>query len=71
MNIIKSIITLFKGKNAEQEVKQEPALQTIELKEPMQECFYCKEMIFKGDRWSKQQGKYFHKNCYKEALRLV
>lgn len=32
-------------------------------------CELCKQEIIEGDRWSKQQGKWFHRKCYKQVLK--
>jgi len=40
-----------------------------DTKKEWKECFYCKQIIYEDDRYAKQQGKYFHKNCYKEMIK--
>jgi hypothetical protein len=64
MSWIKKIFEL----KEKEEIKQEEVVAEVP-KEDWKECFYCKEMITKEDRWAKQQGKYFHKKCYKEMIR--
>ena len=58
------IKNLFKKKEKIEklEIVEEPKVE-------WQECFYCKQIIYEGDRYAKQQGKYFHKKCYKEMKR--
>lgn len=34
----------------------------------LKECFFCKEWIKEGDRWSKQMNHWFHRPCYKKFL---
>jgi len=62
MNWLKNI---FKSKekdiNPIEELKQE-----VEIRG---ECFSCKEDVMMDERYSKQQGKLFHKKCYKEMMR--
>jgi hypothetical protein len=52
--------------------KEEPTIEEVIIetsKDKWQECFYCKQDMFRGDRWTKQQGKFFHRNCYKEMIK--
>jgi hypothetical protein len=63
----------LKEKEKEEEVILNDFSQLIieEPKEEWKECFFCKNMIYRGDKFAKQQGKYFHRNCYKEMLKQV
>lgn len=60
---------LFKKKKEVESPVQEEAIEQEPAK-TRGECFYCKNQILEGERWSKQQGKYFHKKCYKELKRV-
>jgi len=66
MNFLKK---LFGSKEKEQpeETKEE-----IIQEEPQEqiirgECWWCKTNVYEDERYAKQQGKLFHKKCYKEA----
>lgn len=56
----------------EEETTEEIALSevapVVQEAKPKQECFYCRELIYEGDRWSKQMGNWFHRKCYKQFL---
>jgi hypothetical protein len=63
--------TFFKGEEEKpiEEPKQEQyPMPTPESTRELKECFFCKEWIQEGDRWSKQQNNWFHKKCYKKFL---
>ena len=55
--------------------KSKKKAEVQEVVEPVQEvevrgeCFACKQDVMMNERYSKQQGKLFHKKCYKEMLR--
>jgi hypothetical protein len=53
------------GLKKKEEIVEEPK----EERTPWKECYACKEIIYEGDRYAKQQGKYFHKSCYKQLLK--
>jgi hypothetical protein len=70
MNWIKKIFG-FKEKEQKEQVRQEQ-IEPIIPEQPRRkesECFYCKNPILIGEKWSKQQGNYFHRKCYKEMLK--
>ena len=52
-----------KTENTEQEIQEEP-------KKEIAQCCFCQNPIYDDERYSKQQGKIFHKRCYKEFKRL-
>jgi hypothetical protein len=33
-----------------------------------EECFWCKAEIFEDEKYSNQQGRHFHRVCYKKFL---
>lgn len=52
-----------------EEPKQEQySMPVPESTRELKECFYCKEWIQEGDRWSKQMNNWFHRPCYKKFL---
>lgn len=55
------------GKKEEVVVQPKEEIQQIPSPVPKEAwiCDYCKGSIDVGERWSKFQGKYFHKACFK------
>jgi len=56
----------FKGEEKPVEVVEQIIEEKPEVK--FEECFWCKDAIYEGQRYSKQQGRVFHKECYKKFL---
>jgi len=53
---------------AEPTIAPKPSEELPKESKPNKECFWCREYIYEGDRWSKQQNKWFHRTCYKKFL---
>jgi hypothetical protein len=69
MNILKKLFG-FKEKEQTQEIQEKVTQEPIQqIKEPTirGECWWCKTNVYEDERYAKQQGKLFHKKCYKEA----
>lgn len=32
-------------------------------------CSYCSKPVYENDKYSKQVGQYYHRNCWKEVYR--
>jgi hypothetical protein len=64
----------FKGEDkpvVSEEYKEEVKEEVTQETKPIikfEECFWCKGNIFEGDHYSKQQGRVFHRVCYKKFL---
>lgn len=61
----------FKGEEPKPAEPQEERTESYSMPIPdsareRKECFFCREWIEDGDRWSKQQNKWFHRHCYKK-----
>lgn len=64
------LFNFFKKKQikVQQEIQETPEPQLIPGKRFIEnECELCKKVIGQ-EPWSKHQGKFFHKKCYKKAL---
>ena len=59
---------LFKPKEEAKPIKEEYEMPIPTEQEEKKECFFCKMWINEGDRWSKQQNKWFHRKCYKKFI---
>lgn len=60
------IFNIFK-RNPKEEVQEQP-VQEVEIPTEVRgECWWCHTDVTMEERYSRQQGKLFHKNCYKEA----
>ena len=70
---------LFKKKDKEElkteEVKEQPKPQSEWIQSPVPKeqwvCEGCKGSIDVGERWSKFNGKYYHKQCYKQLKKIA
>lgn len=61
----------FRGEQKSEPVEVEEISQEV-LPQPQiryEECFYCKNPIYDNEHYSNQQGRNFHRKCYKEFLK--
>ena len=61
MNFIKKLIKMAKGESKEPELPPKPY---------KHECANCNKPIYEGERWSKQGGVYFHRDCYRHLKQM-
>jgi hypothetical protein len=69
MSWIKKILGL---KEKEKPIKVEPKPEVFDEERPERvkhECYFCKKSILNGERWTKAQGKWFHKKCKKSMIK--
>jgi hypothetical protein len=65
------ISNLFKKEKKEERVIEEPSFIPSPIKQEDWKCNFCEGTIDVGERWSKFQGKYYHKFCFKKMKRGV
>lgn len=65
---LKGFFTLEEKPEQEEPTQEQYSMPTPESTREQKECFYCKEWIKEGDRWSKQMNHWFHRPCYKKFL---
>ena len=62
----------FRGEEKQEPVEKEVVLETAtpvsQESQIRDECFFCKEWIYLDEHYSKQQGRIFHRPCYKKFL---
>lgn len=65
------IFNIFKRKPKAESEQVVGTIATIEQPEPSTEvrgeCWWCHKDVTMDERYSKQQGKLFHKKCYQQA----
>lgn len=76
MGIFSKLKNIFfeEEKKTKQQEKAEQILSTEKpipspLPKELWICDACRGIIDCGERWSKQAGRYYHKQCYKEIKR--
>jgi len=72
LDFLKNRVTKLKQElkqNKEDTLTKEITETENKSKNYLQDCSYCHRPMYEGDKWSKQAGKYFHRNCYKELKR--
>lgn len=60
----------FRGEQKSEQVEVEGQPQEV-VPQPIikyEECFWCKNPVYEGEKFSNQQGKHFHRKCYKHFL---
>ncbi len=62
MNWLKKLFGLKEKEEPKNEIPEEADIS-------MGECYSCGQPVYRSQRYSKQQGKLFHKKCYNEMLR--
>jgi len=68
---MKWIKKLF-GLKKKEEPKEQIETEVFDKERPQRikhECSFCKYPILKGDKWTKAQGKWYHKKCKKQMIK--
>jgi len=72
MGWIKKIFGLKEKETKEEEIVEESEVFDEERPQRVKhECYFCKDNILNGERWTKRQGKWYHKKCLKAMVKQV
>ncbi len=69
MKWFKKLLGLKEEKVEEKEVLVEEVFDEDRPQRVKHECFFCKDPILNKDRWTKAQGKWYHKKCKKRMIK--